>query len=80
MQSLNKVYLKLNNVSLCLAHSHSSSQTEMEKKTIKRKNKKLKYEKASKKHISKVKHPGNIMITILVMQKNKIKLPETQIK
>lgn len=36
--------------------------------------------KLPKKHISKVKHPGNIMITILVMQKNKIKLPETQIK
>lgn len=36
--------------------------------------------KFPKKHISKVKHPGNIMITILVMQNNKIKLPETQIK
>lgn len=36
--------------------------------------------KLPKKHISKVKHPENIMITILVMQKNKIKLPETQIK
>ena len=79
MQSLNKVYLKLNYVSLCLTHSHSSSQTEMKKKLIS-KNKNLKYEKVYKKHISKVKHPGNIMITILVMQNNKIKLPETQIK
>ena len=50
------------------------------KKTMISKNKNLKYEKASKKAYFKVKHPGNIMITISVMQNNKIKLPETQIK